>query len=105
MTATPSALSGEENSVSYRATLGRNKSGHKRARDTGTALVLPHADAMRCRLEQISRCIADSAQTVVTLDKAGWHTTRKPQVRPKRQSRAARQPGAEPDREHLAVHV
>lgn len=52
------------------------------ARDTGTALVLPRADvgAMQHHLDEISRCVAAGAHAVLTLDKAGWHTTRKLQV-------------------------
>jgi len=52
------------------------------ARDLGTALVLPRADAgaMQHHLHEISRCIAAGAHAVLTLDKAGWHTTRKLQV-------------------------
>ena len=52
------------------------------ARDTGAALVLPRADAsaMQLHLDQVSRCVADGAHAVLTLDKAGWHTTRKLQV-------------------------
>jgi hypothetical protein len=52
------------------------------ARDTGTALVLPRADvgAMQHHLDEISRCVATGAHAVLTLDKAGWHTTRKLQV-------------------------
>jgi len=52
------------------------------ARDTGTALVLPHAnaDAMQHHLDEISRCVAADAHAVLTLDKAGWHTTRKLQL-------------------------
>src|SRR6516225_12121263 len=44
------------------------------ARDTGTALVLPRADAdaMQHHLDAISRCVAPSAHAVLTLDKAGW---------------------------------
>jgi len=49
------------------------------ARDTGAALVLPRADAgaMQLHLDHISRCVAGGAHAVITLDKAGWHTTRK----------------------------
>ena len=49
------------------------------ARDTGTALVLPYAnaDAMQHHLDDISRYVAAGAHAVLTLDKAGWHTTRK----------------------------
>ena len=52
------------------------------ARDTGAALVLPRADAaaMQLHLDQISRCVAGGAHAVISLDKAGWHTTRKLQV-------------------------
>ena len=52
------------------------------ARDTGTALVLPRADAsaMQLHLDQISRHVTCGAHAVLTLDKAGWHTTRKLQV-------------------------
>src|ERR1700675_1545216 len=52
------------------------------ARDTGTALVLPCANvgAMQHHLGEISRCVAAGAHAVLTLDKAGWHTTRKLQV-------------------------
>jgi DDE superfamily endonuclease len=52
------------------------------ARDTGTALVLPCANvgAMQHHLDEISRCVATGAHAVLTLDKAGWHTTRKLQV-------------------------
>jgi DDE superfamily endonuclease len=52
------------------------------ARDTGTALVLPRANvgAMQHHLDEISRCVAAGAHAVLTLDKAGWHTTRKLQV-------------------------
>jgi len=51
-------------------------------RDLGTALVLPRADAsaMQHHLDEISRCVAAGAHAVLTLDKAGWHTTRKLQV-------------------------
>ena len=40
------------------------------ARDTGTALVLPraNADAMQHHLEAISRCVAPGAHAVLTLD-------------------------------------
>ena len=52
------------------------------ARDTGTALVLPFADtwAMQQHLNEISQCVTEGAHAVLTLDKAGWHTTRKLQV-------------------------
>jgi hypothetical protein len=40
---------------------------------------LPRADAgaMQLHLDHISRCVAGGAHAVITLDKAGWHTTRK----------------------------
>jgi DDE superfamily endonuclease len=49
------------------------------ARDIGTALVLPRADvgAMQRHLDEISRRVTAGAHAVLTLDKAGWHTTRK----------------------------
>jgi hypothetical protein len=49
------------------------------ARDTGAALVLPcaNAAAMQVHLDEISRCVTPGAHAVLTLDKAGWHTTRK----------------------------
>ena len=77
------------------------------ARDMGAALVLPFANAgaMQHHLNEISRRVTVGAHAVLTLDKAGWHTTRKLHV-PANISllaSAARQPGAEPDREHLAV--
>src|SRR5262249_8266584 len=52
------------------------------ARDLGTALVLPRAEAspMQHHLDEIGRCVAADAHAVLTLDKAGWHTTRKLQV-------------------------
>src|SRR5215831_15470898 len=52
------------------------------ARDLGTALVLPRADAsaMQHHLDEISRRVAAGAHAVLTLDKAGWHTTRKLQM-------------------------
>jgi DDE superfamily endonuclease len=52
------------------------------ARDTGTALVLPRADAdaMQHHLDAISQCVAPGAHAVLTLDRAGWHTTSKLQL-------------------------
>jgi transposase len=49
------------------------------ARDTGTAIVSPFAnsDAMQHHLNAISRRVAIGAHAVLTLDRAGWHTTRK----------------------------
>ncbi len=78
------------------------------ARDMGAALVLPFANAgaMQHHLNEISRRVTVGAHAVLTLDKAGWHTTRKLHV-PANISLLhlppASQPGAEPDREHLAV--
>ncbi len=72
------------------------------------ALVLPFANAgaMQHHLNEISRRVTVGAHAVLTLDKAGWHTTRKLHV-PANISllhlAACDQPGAEPDREHLAV--
>ena len=41
------------------------------------ALALPYADteAMQLHLDEISRHVAESAHTVLLLDRAGWHTT------------------------------
>jgi putative transposase len=52
------------------------------ARDTGTAIVLPFAnsEAMQHHLNAISHCVTAGAHAVLTLDKAGWHTTRKLEV-------------------------
>jgi hypothetical protein len=46
------------------------------------ALVLPRVDAgaMQHHLDEISQRVAAGAHAVLTLDKAGWHTTRKLQV-------------------------
>jgi transposase len=48
-------------------------------RDTGVALIMPHADteAMQAHLDAIGRAIAPSAHALLILDKAGWHTTGK----------------------------
>jgi hypothetical protein len=48
------------------------------ARDTGAALVMPHADseAMALHLEEISRNVAAGAHGAVLMDKAAWHTAR-----------------------------
>ena len=45
----------------------------------GAALVLPfvNAGAMQHHLNEISRRVTVGAHAVLTLDKAGWHTTRK----------------------------
>ena len=47
------------------------------ARGVGAALALPHADteAMQFHIEEISRHVAPSAQAVLIMDRAGWHTT------------------------------
>ena len=52
------------------------------ARDTGAALVLPLADtwAMQQHLNEISRNVTVGAHAVLTLDKAGWHTTKRLRV-------------------------
>jgi putative transposase len=65
------------------------------ARDTGTALVLPraNADAIQHHLDGISRRVAANAHAVLTLDRAGWHTTRNLQV-PSNISRQGKPPGS-----------
>lgn len=47
------------------------------ARETGCALVLPHANtqAMTLHLEEISRHVAQGAHAVIVIDGAGWHRT------------------------------
>jgi len=47
------------------------------ARGTGAALALPQADteAMQLHLNEISRHVAEGAQAVLLMDRAGWHTT------------------------------
>lgn len=49
------------------------------ARDTGIALIMPHADteAMQMHIDAISRAVAPGAHALVILDQAGWHTTSK----------------------------
>jgi transposase len=49
------------------------------SRETGVALIMPHADteAMQKHIDEIGRAVAPSAHALVILDKAGWHTTRK----------------------------
>jgi hypothetical protein len=49
------------------------------SRDTGVALIMPHADteAMQAHLDAIGRAVAPAAQALLILDQAGWHTTRK----------------------------
>jgi hypothetical protein len=48
-------------------------------RDTGVALIMPHADteAMQAHLDAIGRAVTPGAQALLILDQAGWHTTRK----------------------------
>jgi transposase len=48
-------------------------------RETGVALIMPHADteAMQKHIDEIGRAVAPGAHALVILDKAGWHTTRK----------------------------
>ena len=52
------------------------------SRDTGAAIIMPHANtaAMRKHLEEISRAVAPGAHGLIILDQAGWHTTRKLKV-------------------------
>jgi hypothetical protein len=49
------------------------------SRDTGVALIMPHADteAMQAHLDAISSAIAPKAHALLILDQAGWHTTPK----------------------------
>jgi transposase len=49
------------------------------SRNTGVALIMPHADteAMQKHIDEIGRAVAPGAHALVILDKAGWHTTRK----------------------------
>ena len=49
------------------------------SRETGVALIMPHADteAMQKHIDEIGRAVAPRAHALVILDKAGWHTTRK----------------------------
>ena len=49
------------------------------SRDTGVALIMPHADteAMQAHLDAIGRAVSPLAHALLILDKAGWHTTRK----------------------------
>jgi hypothetical protein len=53
------------------------------ARSARHATSQPHScfrAPMQLHLDQISRCVAGGAHAVITLDKAGWHTTRKLQL-------------------------
>ena len=49
------------------------------ARGVGAALVLPisNTEAMQLHLKEISRHVAEGAQAVLLLDRAGWHATAK----------------------------
>jgi hypothetical protein len=46
-------------------------------RDTGVALVLPHAstEGMNLLLEELSRPVPARTHTVVLIDNAGWHVS------------------------------
>jgi DDE superfamily endonuclease len=48
------------------------------SRDTGVALIMPHADteAMQAHLDAIGRAVSPLAHALLILDKAGWRTTR-----------------------------
>src|SRR5271157_6484134 len=77
------------------------------ARGVGAALALPYADTdmMQLHLDEISRNVAAGADAVLLLDRAGWHTTGKPDV-PDNITPIflpSRRAGAEPGRERLAV--
>ena len=49
------------------------------SRDTGVALIMPHADtaAMQAHLDAIGHAVEPGAQALLILDQAGWHTTRR----------------------------
>ena len=49
------------------------------SRDTGVALILPHADteAMQMHIEEIGRAVKPGAHALILLDQAGWHMTKK----------------------------
>ena len=49
------------------------------SRDTGVALIMPHADteAMQKHIDEIGCAVTSGAHALIILDKAGWHTTRK----------------------------
>jgi hypothetical protein len=49
------------------------------SRDTGVALILPHADtaAMQMHIEEIGRAVKPGAHALILLDQAGWHMTGK----------------------------
>jgi DDE superfamily endonuclease len=49
------------------------------SRDSGVALIMPHADteAMQKHLDEISGAVMPGAHALIILDRAGWHTTRK----------------------------
>ena len=48
------------------------------ARDTGAAIVMPHADtnAMQDFLDEMARHVAPGVRAVLLLDQAAWHTTK-----------------------------
>lgn len=52
------------------------------SRDTGVALILPHADteAMQKHLDEIGRAVTPGAHSLILLDRAAWHTTRRLRV-------------------------
>ena len=49
------------------------------SRNTGIAVVMPHADtgAMQKHVDEISMAVTPGAHALIILDKAAWHTTRK----------------------------
>ena len=49
------------------------------ARDTGVALILPHADtwAMQQHIDATAKHVAPGSHGVMLLDNAGWHRTKK----------------------------
>jgi transposase len=49
------------------------------SRDTGVALIMPHAntEAMQAHIAEIGRAVAPGTHALLLLDKAAWHTTRK----------------------------
>jgi transposase len=49
------------------------------ARDTGVALIMPHADtdAMQKHIDEIGHAVTPGAHALIILDRAGWHTTGK----------------------------
>lgn len=49
------------------------------SRDTGVAVIMPHADteAMQAHLDAIGPAVTPGAHALLLLDQAAWHTTRK----------------------------